>query len=171
MSADGHEAAPYNPTTDHGSTRIALVTAAWHADIVDQLHDTAAAELERLGIGTDRQERLSVPGTFEIPLAARWVLGRVDAVLCFGCVIQGETRHNEYINQSVFSALQSLMLGTGKPVINGILTTHTREQALARVHGPVGWKGIECARAALQLIDLQRSQADKGRPPVGLRLD
>jgi 6,7-dimethyl-8-ribityllumazine synthase len=171
MSANGHLPASYSPTTDHTATRIALVTATWHAQVVEDLYRTAAAELERLGIAPDRQERLSVPGTFEIPLAARWAIGRVDAVLCFGCVIQGETRHNEYINQSVFTALQSLMLGSSKPVLNGILTTDTLDQALARVHGPKGYKGIECAQAALQLIDLQRAQAAKGRQPMGLRLD
>ena len=171
MSSEGAAPTDYQPASSHAQTRIAIVTAQWHGDVVEKLHDYALARLIQLGVGEDRIERFSVPGSFEIPLAVRWALGRFDAVLCFGCVVRGETSHNEYINHAVCGALQSLMLATGKPVLNGVLTTETLDQAHARAGGPKGDKGAECAVAALQMIDLQRALAVKDRPPVGLRVD
>lgn len=171
MSSEGAATLAYRPTTNHAQTRIVIVSAQWHGSVVEKLRDAAIAKLIELGLTQEQIETVAVPGTFEIPLAVRWALGRFDAALCFGCVVRGETSHNEYINHSVCSALQSLMLATGKPVLNGVLTTNTLEQAHARAGGPKGDKGAECAVAALQMIDLQRGIGSRERPPVGLRVD
>ena len=97
-----------------------------------------------------------VPGSFELPLAAQHLLEtyRLDAVICLGCVVRGETPHFDYVCEAAMRGIQSVSLATGKPVIFGVLTTETQEQALARAGGSHGNKGTDAAIAALQMIEL-----------------
>jgi 6,7-dimethyl-8-ribityllumazine synthase len=100
-----------------------------------------------------------VPGTFELTTAANLLLARttVDAVICIGCVIQGETRHFEFICQAVSQGITNVAVKHGRPVIFSVLTCDTMEQALDRAGGKHGNKGVEGAVTALKMIALDRS--------------
>jgi len=97
-----------------------------------------------------------VPGAWEIPVAAARLAGcgRYVAVLCLGAVIKGETTHDEHINRGVTLALSNISLGSGTPVLLGLLTCNTLEQAIHRAGGNAGHKGVECAQAALEMASL-----------------
>lgn len=102
----------------------------------------------------------NVPGTFELPIAAQMVLAAdpsVDAVICLGCVVQGETRHFEFICQSTAQGIKDVSLKYNRPVIFGVLTPDTMQQALDRAGGKYGNKGQEAAVAALEMVDLHNS--------------
>ena len=108
--------------------------------------------------GFDNIQTVYVPGSFELPSAAQIMLGssRLDAVICLGSIIRGETPHFDFIAQAVANAIQQVALMAKKPVIFGVLTDNTLEQAQARSGGAMGNKGIESAVAALKMIGLQR---------------
>ena len=95
-----------------------------------------------------------VPGSFELPLGAKWMLehSRVDAVICIGCVIQGETRHFDFISQAVADGIMKVGLDSSKPVIFSVLTCNTMEQAEDRAGGKYGNKGVEGAVSALKML-------------------
>jgi len=99
-----------------------------------------------------------VPGSFEVPTAARWAAetGRFDAVICFGAVIRGETAHFEYVAGGAAEGIAATSRETGVPVIFGVLTTETVQQALDRVGGKEGHKGEEAARSAIQMANLHK---------------
>ena len=103
-----------------------------------------------------------VPGSFELPLAAQLLVDRtdVDAVICLGCVIQGETRHFDFICSAVSEGIMDVNLTYTLPVIFGVLTTNTQEQALERAGGKHGNKGVESAVAALKMMHLQDKYPD-----------
>ena len=102
--------------------------------------------------------RLNVPGSFELPLGAKWILEAhaPDAVLCLGCVIQGETRHFDFICQAVSEGIMQLGLEYKTPVIFGVLTTENKQQALDRSGGKYGNKGVEAAVSALHMASHKR---------------
>ena len=104
-----------------------------------------------------------IPGAFELPLAAKWLYEKkkADAVICLGCVIKGETDHDKYINQAVAQGVMNLCLKTGAPFIFGLLTPNTLQQAKDRAGGKHGNKGVECAVAALQMLQLKDSLKKK----------
>ena len=109
-----------------------------------------------MGVGADRVRIDRVPGAFELPLAAK-ALARTKqfaAVICLGAVIRGETTHDQHINRAVSVGLCEAGLHSGVPVLFGVLTCDTLEQAIHRAGGNVGNKGSECALAALEMIDL-----------------
>src|SRR3972149_2964649 len=122
--------------------RIAIVVARWNESITGKLLDVAW-----------------VPGAWEIPLVAQRLVnsGRYRAVLCLGAVIRGETTHDQHINRAVSAAISQLALDTGIPVLFGVLTCETMEQAIHRAGGNVGNKGAECAHAALDMIGLLKN--------------
>lgn len=144
--------------------KIAIITARYHTEITSALEEGARQTLLEGGIDDESIQLISAPGAFELPvLAANCVkTGQYAAVICLGCVIQGETAHNHYINQSVAMSLGELAVRTCIPVIFGLLTTDTREQAEARCgiqppnfsvgKKPVENKGVECAAAALAVL-------------------
>ena len=98
-----------------------------------------------------------MPGAFELPLAAKSLLKSksLDGVICLGCVIKGDTSHDEYINQAVANGLTQLSLVSGKPAIFGLLTVNTLEQAKERSGGSHGNKGTEAAVTVVKMIDMQ----------------
>lgn len=138
---------------DGSSFKIGIVVSQWNADITNALLEGAQDTLLKAGVQSDNIEILYVPGAFELPWGARQIMkpGKRDAVICLGCIIQGETRHDEYIASAVASGIMQLGLMSGVPVIFGVLTTNTEEQAKDRAGGKHGNKGSEAAAAALQM--------------------
>jgi 6,7-dimethyl-8-ribityllumazine synthase len=111
------------------------------------------------GVKDDAIDVAWVPGSFEIPLAAQQMAasGRYAAVLCLGAVIRGETSHDQHINRAVSVGISEVALATGVPVLFGVLTCETMEQAIHRAGGNVGNKGVECAEAALHMTGLLKN--------------
>ncbi len=139
--------------------RFAIVVAKWNETITRRLLDGALKTLAEHGVADDAIDVAWVPGAFEIPLAAQRLAAsiRYQAVLCLGAVIRGETTHDQHINRSVSTALNQVALETNVPVLFGVLTCETMEQAIHRAGGNVGNKGAECAEAALQMIGLLKN--------------
>ena len=134
--------------------RIAIIVAEWNSEITEALYAAALDTLLEHGLHRDHVIKKSVPGTFELSLAALWMAERknIDAVICLGCVIQGETPHFDYICQGVTYGLTEVALKTRKPVIFGVLTTLNSQQALDRAGGKFGNKGEEAALTALKML-------------------
>ena len=148
------------PTADPSpDDRFAIVVARWNESITRRLLDGAVATLRERGIADAAIDVAWVPGAWEIPLIAQEFAesGRYQAVICLGAVIRGETTHDQHINRAVSLAISELALATGIPVLFGILTCETMEQAIHRAGGNVGNKGSECATAALEMIGLLKN--------------
>jgi 6,7-dimethyl-8-ribityllumazine synthase len=143
------------------ATRFAIVVAHWNESITRKLLDGAVATLTDRGVPDDAIDVAWVPGSFEIPIAAQRLAqsGSYSAVLCLGVVIRGETTHDQHINRAVSLALSRIALDTSVPVLFGVLTCETMEQAIHRAGGNVGNKGAECAEAALQIVGLLKNLA------------
>lgn len=134
---------------------IGIVVAQWHNDITNALLKGATTALKQAGIKDSSIKIKKVPGSFELPLGAQWQIKQdnIDAVLCLGCIIQGETPHFDYISQAVANGIMQLNLAYNIPVIFGVLTTNTLKQAKERSGGKHGNKGIDAAVAALELLE------------------
>lgn len=141
------------------NVRIAIVVANWNEEITGALHDAAHQTLLQHGLKKENIVRRNVPGSFELSLGAQWMAQEQDiaAVICIGCVIQGDTPHFDYICQAVAYGITEVSLKFGKPVIFGVLTTLTHQQALDRAGGKVGNKGEEAALSALAMLQFQES--------------
>ena len=140
----------------YSKLRIGIVVSEWNHEITDSLYSAAFDALFSKGVKKDNVIRKDVPGSFELSLGAQWMAQEAyDAVICLGCVIQGETRHFEYICQSVAQGLKDVALKYDKPVIFGVLTTNTYRQAVDRAGGKMGNKGEEAALTALRMLDFQ----------------
>ena len=139
--------------------RIGIVVARWNPDITSALYPGALETLKHHGVQEEDIVLYKVPGSFELPLGAQWLMEReeFDAVLCLGCVIQGETRHFDFICDAVSKGIMDLNLKYSKPVLFGVLTTENQEQALDRAGGKHGNKGTEAAITALQMIGLRKA--------------
>jgi 6,7-dimethyl-8-ribityllumazine synthase len=138
------------------SGRFAIVVSRYNATITGKLLQGAVDTLTQAGIADDDIDVAWVPGAWEIPLVAQRFAetGRYAAVLTLGAVIKGETTHDEHINRQVSLSLGEISLITGVPMLFGVLTVNTLEQAINRAGGNVGNKGVECAEAALQMVRL-----------------
>ena len=119
--------------------------------------------LERLGADMNAVEHFRVPGSFEIPLLARKVagLGRFDAVICVGTIIRGQTPHFDYIAGEVTKGIAQAAMETGVPVLYGIVTADTLEQAIDRAGVKAGNKGFEAAMSAVELVNLYKEAFSK----------
>ncbi len=137
--------------------KIGIIVSEWNSEITNALRDGAINTLTGSGIKKSSILVEYVPGSFELPIGAQYIIENteVDAVICLGCVIQGETRHFEFICQSVSQNISRVSLDYNIPVIFGVLTTNTQEQALARAGGKHGNKGVEAAATALKMIQLR----------------
>ena len=144
--------------------RFGLVVSQWHDDITGPLAKGAMDTLLQYGAREEAVLRVDVPGTFELPMGARLLSGKtkLDAIICIGCVIKGETAHNEYINQAVATGLIQFSLMSGVPAIFGVLTPNTLEQALDRAGGKHGNKGVEAAITAIHMAYLKQSAREPG---------
>jgi len=136
--------------------RFAIVVARYNESITARLLDGAVTTLAARGVADDRIDVAWVPGAWELPLVAQRFAQSHDyvAVLCLGAVIRGETSHDQHINRQVSMSLGQIALDTGVPVLFGVLTCNSLEQALNRVGGNAGHKGVECAEAALEMAHL-----------------
>jgi 6,7-dimethyl-8-ribityllumazine synthase len=134
--------------------KFAIVVAEWNEEITEALFQGAFDALLRLGVKRNNILRKNVPGSFELPLAAQRMAQEksISAVVCLGCVIQGETPHFDYICQAVANGVMQVNLKTGKPVAFGVLTTLNRNQALERAGGKYGNKGEEAALAVVSML-------------------
>ncbi|MEZ5043571.1 MAG: 6,7-dimethyl-8-ribityllumazine synthase [Saprospiraceae bacterium] len=147
---------------------IGIVVSDWNAEITHALYEGCFDTLVKHGVKADKIHTVQVPGTFELPTAAKMMLAHhnLDAVVCIGCVIKGETKHDEYINNAVSTALANLGMVSGKPVIFGVLTPNTEEQAKDRAGGKHGNKGVEAAVTALRMADL-KNQMTTAKKSIG----
>jgi 6,7-dimethyl-8-ribityllumazine synthase len=147
------------PALQNKDIKIGIVVSEWNETITGALKEGALAFLSESGIAKNQIFVHSVPGSYELPFAAAALLDADDtmnAVICLGCVIQGETRHFEFISQTVANGIMRVSLDYGVPVIFGVLTCDTMEQAQERAGGKHGNKGIEAAFTCLKMIELQQ---------------
>lgn len=146
----------YEGDFDARDLRVAVVVSRFNETISKRLLDGAIDSLLRHGASEDNLSVTWVPGAYELPLAADRVAssGTVDAVVCLGAVIRGETAHFEYVAGGAASGIAEVMLRTGVPVTFGVLTTESTEQAEDRAGGKMGNKGAEAALAAVEMANL-----------------
>jgi 6,7-dimethyl-8-ribityllumazine synthase len=145
-----------------------IVVAEWNAHITHALYEGCYDTLLRHGVLPENIHTVQVPGSFELPVGARILYSRhqPDAVICLGCVIKGETSHDEYINQAVANGLTQLSLGSGKAFVFGLVTTNDEQQALDRAGGKHGNKGIEAAVTAIRMAAL-KSEMVRDKNKIG----
>lgn len=136
--------------------RFAVVAARFNSFIVDQLLGGVQDALARHGVPADRVDVVRVPGAFEIPVVAQRLgkSGQYAAVICLGCVIRGDTDHYDHVAGAATSGIANAGLNCGVPVIFGVLTCDTLEQAIHRAGAKAGNKGFEAAVAAVEMVNL-----------------
>lgn len=158
MSSQNKNLSTYNPEDIPLSKgkRIGISLAMWNEEITGKLYQGATETLIKHGVAKEDIITYRVPGSFELPLGAQWLIENegVDAAICIGCVIQGETRHFDFICQAVSQGIMDLNIKFSKPVIFGVLTTDNQQQALDRAGGKHGNKGTEASVTALQMLAL-----------------
>jgi len=145
--------------------KVGLVVAEWNEEITSALQQGATETLLHYGFDKNNLKAVKVPGSYELPMGARSLLkhDKYGAIICLGCVIKGETPHNDYINQAVSTGLTHLSLTSGTPCIFGVLTPLNMDQALERAGGKHGNKGVEAAVAAVSMIKLNQELEKKSR--------
>jgi len=155
----------YDPGTipDASEMRIGIVVADWNPEITGSLLDGAVNTLRKCGVRQNNIIIKHVPGTFELIFGARLVAENEepDAVICIGCVIQGETPHFTYICQGVTHGIAELNLEYANPFIFGVLTTNTHQQAVDRSGGKYGNKGDEAAVTAIKMVSLLKESEEE----------
>lgn len=149
--------APPSVPLDGAAFKIGIVAARFNAALVDALLRSVQEELTVGGVKEKRITVLRVPGSHEVPWAARALAKQCDCVIGLGVLIAGDTNHHEMVGQSVSHALQQVALATGTPVINGVMAVENLQQAEARCRGSIN-RGGEFARAALEMAALRRSR-------------
>jgi len=150
----------YNPADVPSACnmKFGIVVSEWNQDITFAMRNAAIETLVRQGAAKGDIVVKYVPGSFELTLGAQWLAetDEFDAIICLGCVIQGETRHFDFICQGVTQGITQLNLVYNLPVVFGILTTNTIEQARDRAGGKHGNKGDEAAISAIKMAALKR---------------
>ena len=138
--------------------RFALVVARFNGTIVEDLVAGALDGLRRHGVADDAIDLVRVPGSFEIPLVAQRLAaaGKYAALICLGAVIRGETSHYDHVAGEAAGGVARASLAAGIPVIFGVLTCETLDQAINRAGGKAGNKGFEAALAAIEMVNLLR---------------
>ena len=153
--------------------RIAIAAARFNSEIVDELLAGCLGRLAELGVAQERVEVVRVPGAFELPVTAKAFArtGRFAAVICLGAVVRGEMPHFEYVAGEAARGLQEVAIWENLPVIFGVLTTHTQEQALDRIGGKHGHAGQRSAEVAVEMIgvleSIHKSRKSKGSKKSG----
>ena len=142
--------------------RFGIVVSEWNSKITHALYEGCLNTLIQHGTQEDQIHTIQVPGSFELPIGAKLIAAskKVDAVICIGCVIKGETSHNEYINNAVATGLTNLGIASSIPFIFGVLTPDNEEQALDRAGGKHGNKGVEAAVTAIRMASLKKELAN-----------
>ena len=144
--------------------KIGIVVSEWNSGITGSLLDGCQATLIKHEVAADDIVVEKVPGAYELPMGARLLSTgkKFDAIICLGCVIKGETKHDEYISNAVSNGLMQLSLMTNIPVIFGVLTPNNQAQAEARAGGELGNKGDESAVTAIKMATLKK---EHGKSP------
>jgi 6,7-dimethyl-8-ribityllumazine synthase len=139
---------------DVSQKRFAIVVAEWNTEVTGALYTGAYDTLLKYGVQESHIMSVQVPGSFELSLGAQKMAEKseIDAVICLGCVIQGETRHFDFICQAVADGITNVSLKYNKPVIFGVLTPNTQAQAMDRAGGKHGNKGDEAAITAIKML-------------------
>lgn len=139
---------------DISGKKFGIVVSEWNEQVTESLFSGALETLLIHGAKKENIFRKNVPGSFELTLGAQWLaeLEEIDAVICLGCVIQGETRHFDFICDAVAHGITNVALKYNKPVIFGVLTPDTLQQALDRSGGKHGNKGDEAAITAVKML-------------------
>jgi 6,7-dimethyl-8-ribityllumazine synthase len=156
MATAGKDLSEFNrqalPSSAH--FRVGIVVSRWNEEITGALLRGAREVLDAAGVPRERIHQLEVPGAFELPLAARWLLeqGGCDGVIAIGSVIRGETPHFEFVCSACAQGIMDVGLTTGKPAIFCVLTDDNLAQAQDRSGGKHGNKGVDCAVACLEMI-------------------
>jgi 6,7-dimethyl-8-ribityllumazine synthase len=149
----------YQPDSipDCSGFRFGIVVSEWNDTVTGALAEGAIETLLKHGAKRGNIFVHTVPGSFELPLGGKYILDTAnpDAVILLGCVIQGETRHFDFICDAVAQGCMNLGLTTGKPCIFGVLTTNDLQQAIDRSGGIHGNKGVEAALTAIKMTDLR----------------
>ena len=153
--AGSHKSGTIKSKADLSKKKFAIVVAEWNEDVTEALYEAAVTSLKEHGVQKENIIRKNVPGSFELSLGALWMAEekKIDAVICLGCVIQGETPHFDYICQAVAYGITQAGLKTRKPVIFGVLTTLNKQQALDRAGGKYGNKGEEAVLTAIKMLN------------------
>ncbi|HEX8549807.1 MAG TPA: 6,7-dimethyl-8-ribityllumazine synthase [Cytophagaceae bacterium] len=139
---------------DVAKKRFGIVVAEWNSEITEALYSGAIDTLLKEGVIKENIITKTVPGSFELSLGAQWLAQRedIDAVICLGCVIQGDTKHFDFICDAVANGITNVSLKYNKPVIFGVLTPNTQQQAFDRAGGKHGNKGDEAAITAIKML-------------------
>ena len=142
---------------DGSSYHFAIAVAEWNAEVTGALYNGALATLQQHGVKEENIISVAVPGSFELTAAAEILLNKhpqLDAVICLGCVIQGDTKHFDFICDAVAQGITQVGIKHSKPVIFGVLTTNDQQQAIDRAGGKHGNKGDEAAITAIKMAEL-----------------
>lgn len=152
------------PDISAGSFRFAIVVSRWNASLTNRLADGAVEALREAGATTDSIEVFRVPGAFELPLACLKAAqsGRFNAVIALGVVIRGDTPHFDFVAGQAAAGIAHASLSTGIPVLFGVITADTPEQAVARSGVREDNKGYEAARSAIEMVITLREIASVG---------
>lgn len=139
--------------------RVGIVVAEWNNDITYPLRDGALQTLIDAGLNKNQIGIIAVPGAFELPLTAQWMLANdYDAVICLGCVIQGDTPHFDYVCKAATDGILRAGMDASKPCIFGVITTLNKQQAIDRAGGKLGNKGSEAAQTCLWMLSIKQDQ-------------
>lgn len=150
-------------TTKPSAIKVGIVVSEWNDAITESLFKGAMKTLLDSGVKKTNIIRADVPGSFELTVGAQllYTNRKVDAVICLGCVVQGETRHFEFICNAVADGLTNLSIKHNIPFVFGVLTTDNMQQALDRSGGKHGNKGVEAAVTALKMVELKKQLSKK----------
>lgn len=142
--------------TDISENTFAIVVSEWNEEVTESLYHGAHETLINNGATVKNIMRIDVPGSFELSFGAQKMAQKpeIDAVICLGCVIQGETRHFDFICEAVAHGITNVSLKYNKPVVFGLLTPNTQKQALDRAGGKHGNKGDEAAITAIKMLGI-----------------
>ena len=160
MATQNNNLSDYNKDLlpDVSNLRFGIVVSQWNEDITDGLFKGAYETLLHCGVSSDNILKLEVPGSFELIYGSKILYKKnCDAIICLGSVIQGETKHFDYVCQGVTNGIKDLNIALDIPVIFGVLTDNTKEQAINRSGGIHGNKGVEAAITAIKMAYLNRN--------------
>ncbi len=153
MSTANQNLSTIKDLPDGNGLRFSIVVSEWNETITESLYAACYQTLIDAGCNKEEILRTNVPGSFELPLGAKRAIdsGKFDCVICLGCVIQGETRHFDFICDAVANGIMRLNLDHKIPVIFGVLTPENQQQAIDRAGGKHGNKGVEAAVTGLKM--------------------
>lgn len=151
--------------------KFGIIVSDWNKEITHALYEGCYDTLIKHGAKEENIKTVQVPGTFELPTGARMLAQSesLDGYICIGCVIKGETSHNEYINMSVAQTLSNMGAMSGKPFVFGVLTPNDQQQALDRAGGKYGNKGVEAAVTALRMVALKEGLTAAEKKKIGFQ--